>query len=187
MRAGIKPDTVIAAAADIADRDGWSEVTLSNVAGLLGIKTPSLYNHIAGLDDLRGKLSVHASRLLLGALVDAAVGRAGKEAFVEVGRAYVRFVREHPGLYEATYRFGAARPAEYDETAQEILSLLYRLLRPFGFSETDGVHAIRGLRSLLHGFASIESDGGFRMNVDRDESLNGIISRYIDGFGSADA
>lgn len=182
MRAGVKPETVVSAAADIADRDGWNEVTLSNVAGLLGIRTPSLYNHISGLDDLRAKLSVHASRMLLNALVDAAVGQSGKAVFVEVGKAYVRFVREHPGLYEATYRVGHPRPPEYEKLAEDILQLLYRLLRPFDLSETEAVHAVRGLRSLLHGFASIESAGGFRMDVDRDESLVVIVNRYMDGF-----
>lgn len=186
MRVGIKPEAVIAAAADIADNGGWNEVTPSNVAARLGIKTPSLYNHISGLDDLRQKLAVHASRKLLDRLIDAAVGQSGKAAIVQVGIAYVQFVREHPGMYEATYRIGMPRPPEYEQIAQDILRLLYRLLEPFRLTEEEAVHAIRGLRSLLHGFASLETVGGFRMAVDKDISLKRIIAHYIDGFHPSD-
>ncbi|MFC5531974.1 TetR-like C-terminal domain-containing protein [Cohnella yongneupensis] len=184
MRAGIKPESVVAAAADIADRNGWSDVTPSNVAGLLGIKTPSLYNHISGLDDLRNKLAVHAADMLLDRLIHAAVGQTGRAAFIAIGKAYVQFVREHPGMYEATYRIGMPRPPEFEKIAQDMLHLLYRLLEPFRLSDEDSVHAVRGLRSLLHGFASLEAAGGFQMNVDKDASLTIIISHYMDGFQS---
>ncbi|WP_027088117.1 TetR-like C-terminal domain-containing protein [Cohnella panacarvi] len=186
MRAGIKPDAVIAAAAEIADLGGWNDVTPSNVAARLGIKTPSLYNHISGQDDLRQRLAVHASRQLLERMIDAAVGQSGKTAIVNVGSAYVRFVREHPGLYEATYRVGMPRPPEYEQIAQDILRLLYRLLEPFRLTDEEAVHAVRGLRSLLHGFASLEASGGFQMPVDKDASLTRIISRYMDGFHPED-
>ena len=185
MRAGIKPETVVSAAADIANRSGWNEVTLSNVAGSPGIKTPSLYNHITGLDDLRQKLAIHASRMLLERVVHAAVGRSGKASIVAVGLAYVQFAREQPGLYEATNRIGTARSPEFEQAAQQILNLLYRLLEPYSLSEEQAVHAIRGLRSLLHGFASLEASGGVQMPVDPDASLNAIINHYMDGFQPA--
>ncbi|MFD0674179.1 TetR/AcrR family transcriptional regulator [Cohnella sp. GCM10027633] len=184
MRAGVKPESVVSAAADIANRSGWGEVTLANVAGLLGIKTPSLYNHISGLDDLRQKLAVHASRLLFDRMIDAAVGQTSTEAFLAVGASYVRFAREQPGLYEAFYRIGAVRPPEYEDIAQRILQLLYRLLEPFKLDEEQAVHAVRGLRSLLHGFASLEAAEGFRMSVDKDVSLRFIIVRYMEGIQS---
>lgn len=186
MRVGIKPEAVIAAAAEIADLGGWNDVTPSNVAARLGIKTPSLYNHISGQDDLRQKLAVHASRQLLGRMIDAAVGQSGKAAIVNVGVAYVRYVREHPGMYEATYRVGMPRPPEFEQIAQDILRLLYRLLEPFRLTEEEAVHAIRGLRSLLHGFASLEAAGGFQMPVDKDASLTRIIAHYMDGFQLSD-
>lgn len=181
MRAGVKTESVVAAAADLANRNGWSEVTLANVAGLLGIKTPSLYNHISGLDDLRQKLAVHAFRQLYDRMLGAAVGQSGTEAFLSVGDAYVGFAREQPGLYEATYRIGAAQPPEFEEIAVRILQLLYRLLEPFRLDEEQSVHAVRGLRSMLHGFATLEATGGFQMLVDRDASLHYIIGRYMEG------
>jgi AcrR family transcriptional regulator len=181
MRAGIKPEIVIGAAADIADRNGWGQVTLANVAGQLGIKTPSLYNHVEGLPDLRQKLSLHAIRLLRNGLNDAAIGQSGKQALIEVGKAYIEFVRVHSGLYEAINRVTDPKPPEFDKTAEHILALFIRLMQPLGLPDGEAVHAIRGLRSMVHGFASLESMGGFQMSEDLMESLTKAITYYIDG------
>ncbi|WP_239617545.1 TetR-like C-terminal domain-containing protein [Cohnella mopanensis] len=181
MRAGIKPEIVIATAADIADRIGWEQITLANVAGQLGIKTPSLYNHVEGLPDLRQKLALYASEQLRDQLHDAAIGHTGKQAFIEVGKAYVAFVRQHPGLYEAINRVSEPKPQMFEQTSEAILNLFIRLMQPLGIPSEEAVHAIRGLRSMVHGFASLEAMGGFQMQEDLMESLSKTITYYIDG------
>ena len=42
------------------------------------------------------------------------------------------------------------------------------------------IHAIRGLRALLHGFVALEAAGGFAMPQDLDESYR----RMVDGFAA---
>lgn len=183
MRAGIRLDDVVAAAAAIADSDGWEQATPGNVAARLGIRTPSLYNHVDGLPGLRRVLRTHALRLLLDRLRNAAVGQGGRQSLLELGLAYIGFVREHPGLYEAVNRQGApgTEPIEQTELAGQIMDLFARLLRPLGCSDERFVHALRGLRSLVHGFASLETLGGFRIPVDTDESLLQAVNFYLDG------
>jgi AcrR family transcriptional regulator len=181
MRAGIKPEIVIVAAAEIADRNGWDQVTLANVAGQLGIKTPSLYNHVEGLSDLRQKLALYAIRSLRDGLNDAAIGHSGKQALIEIGKAYVHFVHVHPGLYEAVNRVTEPKLPEFDQASTQILALFIRLMQPFGLPDAEAVHAIRGLRSMVHGFASLKSMGGFQLPVDLIESLTKSITYYIEG------
>ncbi len=181
MRAGIKPDSVVAAAAAIADRDGWDRITLASVAENLGIKTPSLYNHVEGLADLRQKLAAYALANLKDQLHDAAIGYSSKQAFIEVGHAYVQFVREHPGLYEAINRVVSPKPEAFEQASESILNLFIRLMLPLGILEEEAVHAVRGLRSMVHGFASLESMGGFQMKEDLKESLSKAITYYMDG------
>ena len=43
---------VIKTASDMADRNGLHNVSLKAIAENLGIRTPSLYNHIGSLDEL---------------------------------------------------------------------------------------------------------------------------------------
>ena len=46
--AGLDPERVVDAAAAIADAEGLDAVTLARVAGGLGVRAPSLYNHVDG-------------------------------------------------------------------------------------------------------------------------------------------
>ena len=48
-RANLTPDLVVAAAADLADRDGYDQVTISAVARDLGVRPASLYGHVRDL------------------------------------------------------------------------------------------------------------------------------------------
>lgn len=48
-RAGLDRHTLVIRAADIADDEGIEAVTLAALAGKLGVRSPSLYNHINGL------------------------------------------------------------------------------------------------------------------------------------------
>jgi hypothetical protein len=48
-------------------------------------------------------------------------------------------------------------------------------------SKDDRLHAVRGLRSLVHGFVSIEADGGFGLALDTDESFSRAVETYVAG------
>jgi AcrR family transcriptional regulator len=181
MKARINPEIVVAATADLADRIGLDQVTLAQVAEQLGIKTPSLYNHVEGMPDLRQKLAAHTANRLADRLGDAAIGQSGKQALIELGKAYLQFARQHPGQYEAINHVVAPQSPEFKHEAQRIMALFIRLMQPLGLPAEEAVHAVRGLRSLVHGFASLESMGGFQLPENPDESLTKAISYYLDG------
>ncbi|MNC62351.1 hypothetical protein D3C75_1123660 [compost metagenome] len=65
-----------------------------------------------------------------------------------------------------------------------MLSLIIRLLSGYELDAEDELHAVRGLRSLLHGFAALENKGGFGMPLDTNISLNWLISAFIAGIRS---
>ena len=62
----------------IADAEGLDAVTLARVAGGLGVRAPSLYNHVDGRAGLLRALALRGVRELTAALRDAAVGRVGR-------------------------------------------------------------------------------------------------------------
>lgn len=45
----------------------------------------------------------------------------------------------------------------------------------YGLHGEDGLHAVRGLRSVVHGFASLEVAGGFGLPLDCDESFRRLV------------
>lgn len=178
---GVTRAQAIAVAAELADQVGYEQLTLANVATQVGIKLPSLYNHIDGLPALRRELALLGTRLLGEQLARAAIGCAGDDAVAAVAQAYRAFVLEHPGLYAATVRAPAPGDAEHHALADAALAVIVTILGHYRLAGDDLVHAARGLRSIAHGFATIEQAGGFGIALDRDESYRRLIQAYLVG------
>ncbi|MCQ3975087.1 MAG: TetR family transcriptional regulator, partial [Anaerolineae bacterium] len=114
----------------------------------------------------------------------AAIGKAGGAALIAVGQAYRRYVLEHPGVYTASVRAPAPDDIEMQQVSQTIIEVLLAVLEPYGLDEESAIHAIRGLRSIAHGFTTLELAGGFGLALDRDESFMGLLRAYVVGLGA---
>jgi AcrR family transcriptional regulator len=156
-------------------------VSLTALAQALEIRTPSLYNHVANLDDLQFGLTVYGAGLLLTDLRQAVQGLVGQEAIMAMAIAYRQFAREHPGLYPLTIRAPEPEEAELVALSQELVQLLLLIMSSLGLQGDEAIHAIRGLRAILHGFTSLEAVGGYKMALDQEESFRRLVSAYIEG------
>jgi AcrR family transcriptional regulator len=173
--------TILEAAGELADHNGIYEVTLANLAKKLGIRPPSLYNHFEGLPGLRKQLAIYGLNQLYEHLANAAIGVSGIDALLTVSRNYVQFAREHPGVYEATLFAPDPEDPEVQQAGSKIVDLSVRLLACLELEGERAIHAVRGLRSILHGFSSLEQRGGFKMSLDLDESLAIIVKSFLAG------
>jgi AcrR family transcriptional regulator len=180
-RQGLDTARVVDEAARIADADGLSEVTLARVAATLGVRAPSLYNHVEGRGGLMRLVSLRGSSALGETLRDAGVGRAGADAVRALGHAYRDFARRHPGLYAATVRAPAADDTEAKEAAARVVSVVVAVLAGFGLEGDLALHHVRVIRSGLHGFVTIEAAGGWGLPLDLDESFELLLATLIAG------
>lgn len=181
VRPGLDRAAVVRAAAELFDEANGGDVTLAQIAGKLGVRTPSLYNHIGGQDELRQELAICGVRQLRDRMGRAAIGKSGDDAIVAVAHAYRAFAHERPGLYWITLRAPAAGDQELQSASQEALSVLQLVFQHYGLTESAEIHAIRSLRSLIHGFVSLEMAGGFGLPVDIDESFRYLLDMFIRG------
>jgi AcrR family transcriptional regulator len=184
-RAGLSTAAVVAAAAVIADAEGLDRLTLARVAAAAGVRTPSLYNHVESLDDVRRRVALLALRDLADALRDAAVGRAGDDALVAMADAYRAYARRHPGRYAATQRAPAEGDEEMRAAAKGAVDVVLAILRGYGLEGDDAIHAARAVRSALHGFVALETGGGFGIPVDLDESYARMVRALARGLRDA--
>jgi len=180
-RAGLSRAVIAADAAELVDEIGWDQLTLAAVAARFGVRQPSLYKHIAGLAELRRDISVLAGRELHDDLTAAAVGRSGPDAMQSMAAAYRTFAKKHPGRYAASVIAPPAGDTEYEQVAAAAVRTVSAVLAGYGLSGDDTIHAIRGLRALMHGFVSLEGAGGFALPQDLDESYR----RLVDGFSES--
>lgn len=187
-RPGLGTASVTLAGAQLADETGLDRLTMGVLAERLGVKTPSLYKHVDNVADLVHRIGVLSMDELADAVGDAIRGRAGAEALTAAAQAMRGYVKEHPGRYAAG---NAARPTGDDDplvaAAQRVLDVLGAVLHGYHLDPAQHVHALRMLRSSLHGFATLEASGGFMIDTDVDESFTWLVSTIDQGLRAGSA
>ncbi len=185
-RRRLNREVVVEKAVEMADAVGRHDaVSLTALAAAVEVRVPSLYNHLASLDDLYHAMAVYGTQRLVVCLREAAAGKLGREALLAMAHAYRRFAREHPGIYPLTIRAPEPDDEVLAALARELVQMLLLVLASFGLQGEDALHAVRGFRALLHGFTALEAAEGFKMALDRDESFNRLVATYLDGLTPA--
>ena len=183
-RSNLTKEIVVQTAADLLNADGPGALSLNRLAEKLDIRTPSLYNHVDGLSGLMRELSILNARNLTQRLSDAAIGRSGPPAVMSIMQSYRTYIKESTGLYLSTLRASGTQDEVDPELQQEearSLKVAMAVMDSFDLQGEDAVHAVRALRSLVHGFATLEVSGGFGMPLDLDESFSRLIDLFIAG------
>ncbi|RUT34400.1 TetR/AcrR family transcriptional regulator [Arsenicitalea aurantiaca] len=180
-RQGLTREAVIIAAARLADAEGLDALSLANLAAALGVKSPSLYNHLGGLADLHQALALAGMREITARMTKAAVGRAGPDALLALGHAYRDFARQRPGLYAASLRAPEPDDREMIAAAEAAVETVTDALRAFGLEGEEALHATRGLRAIIHGFVALEFGGGFGLPLDLDRSFSTVLEIFSQG------
>ncbi|MEV1173764.1 WHG domain-containing protein [Nonomuraea sp. NPDC049784] len=177
-RAGLSQDAIVDLAMGILDEEGPSAVTLSAVAGRAGVATPSLYKHVRNLAELNTLVSIRVMEELADRAREAVLGRTGAEALRAFMNAWRAYVVAHPGRYAAMIQ--APRP-ELAEAGTRLVDIVLAVLRAYGLEGADAIHAARCLRSVVHGFAVLETAGAFGLPVDLDDSYELLTQMIISG------
>ncbi|WP_306206709.1 TetR/AcrR family transcriptional regulator [Actinoplanes sp. RD1] len=181
-RAGLAPASVVAAGAALADEIGFANLTMGLLAERVGVKTPSLYKHVASLEALQHGIASQARAELIDTAARAAVGKSGAEAIRAFATAWRRWALDHPGRYAATVRAPTTEDDEEDRRlANEGLRIMYDILAGLDLHGSRLTDAARVLRSALHGFATLESAGGFGLPRDVDRSFAFLVDTLIAG------
>ncbi len=177
---------ILERAAWLADRDGLDTLTLTALAGELGIRPPSLYNHVASLEELRQALATRALGELDAALGRAAQGVAGAKAILALGEAYRAYAHVHPGLYAAIAAVSASKTPELHAARGALLDTVGAVLRGFDLvGKKEVLHAMRAFYSLMHGFVSLEAAGGFALPVEPTASFRWLLTHFSAGLSGS--
>ena len=187
MRQGLTVDAVVRAGADLADEIGFDQVTVSELARRLGVRTPSLYAHIDSATDLSVRICALALDELADLVSAAISGSSGRSAVLALLETYGDYARRHPGRYAAMRLRLPTTPSTADEGASIALTagrrhaaLLRATLRDYDLSGDTEVHAIRLLGSVVRGFASLDSADAFGHSGPPSEESRAYIAEALD-------
>ncbi|WP_228974788.1 TetR/AcrR family transcriptional regulator [Streptomyces sp. DH12] len=174
-RAGLTPERLTLAGAELADEVGFEHVTVSALARRFDVRVASLYSHVRSSQDLKTRIALLALEELADRAADALAGRAGKDALTALANVYRDYAREHPGRYAAT-RTPLDPQTAATSAGGRHASMTRALLRGYDLAEPDRTHAVRLLGSVFHGYVSLEMGGGFSHSApDTDETWSRIL------------
>ncbi|MFT4283609.1 MAG: TetR-like C-terminal domain-containing protein [Protaetiibacter sp.] len=184
-RAGLSRGAVVAIAVELLETDSAAPLTLAAVAARAGVAVPSLYKHVRSLDELRDGVAVVGVTRLAEAVEEATHGLTGFAAFAAAGRAIRAEARAHPALYLAS------QPAPGREASAELLAVADRgvgalaaIVREAGIPAAREVDAVRIVRSAVHGFAVLETAGGFGLPDDVNASFERLLAAVWAGLAT---
>ncbi len=182
---GLTRAQVVEAAGELADQDGLAALSLASVAATLGVRSPSLYKYVDGLDGLRRQLSIHASTLLADELAASVEGLEGTSALRAIAEQLRSFALRHPGLYASF--LPAPTPDEDPEVAAALaqpVRVVGSVLAGMGIDAATIVPLIRALRAAVHGFVDLELRGGFGLADDIGDSFATTIDLVIEAISA---
>jgi len=175
-RARLDHESVLTAAEELVDREGYDALTMTLLAAELDTRVSSLYNHVANLEDLRAEIQVRAMELLGKHVRRAAMGHAGADGLRVLSHELRAFARSYPQRYAAITRAPINREAFF-VAAGETLEALAVMVRSAGLPEERILPTGMAIFSALHGFVSLEVSGYFG-GVD---DLDAVFAQVIRG------
>ncbi|HEY3736862.1 MAG TPA: hypothetical protein VGL26_05405 [Jatrophihabitans sp.] len=173
---GLNTESVVTAAVDLVDLDGFDSLSLSSLAQRLGIRVPSLYKHIDGIDDLKQRISEKAKLDLYGKLEAAALDRYGVAAFRAVATAYRDFAIQYPG------RFDAAGYKARLSTLPTISPSLERVAEECGIPTEHAARTVQALRASMRGLLALQVETTPELSGTVYESLLDLLEAGLVNF-----
>jgi len=178
---------IVAAARTIAEREGWSAVTIRRLADQIQYSQPVLYSHFANREAIVAAVAVEGFREITARLLEAASRATGpRDAVENVAKAYLAFALGHPALYEAMFvlptdlRFAEAGTRPELNAAYEALAAV---VTPFCVEVAVVTEAFW---AALHGLAELERSGRIRPGA-RSERIGLVVGVVVLSEGSSRA
>ena len=184
-RAGLDYETIVQAAAELVDKGGLNALSMATLASQLGVRAPTLYHYFAGLEGLRRALALRGLQEASKKLGHAVMGKAGDDAVLALAHSLRSFAKDHPGLYEAAQHAPDPQDDEWQTAGREVVEIMLRALSAYDLSQDDALHAVRMLRSIVHGCVSLERAGGFGLPLAVDETFRRLLVSFLSYLHSA--
>jgi TetR/AcrR family transcriptional regulator, tetracycline repressor protein len=144
VRRGLTREQVLAAAVRVVDEEGLDALSMRRLGQALGVEAMSLYNHVAGKDDLLD--GVH------GAILAGVPRPARRGAWVARARALARSVREVLRAHPRALVLFATRPAVVPASLALFEEAL-AIVDDAGLDPDEGVRVVHGLLAYVVGSA----------------------------------
>ena len=183
-RNNISAELIVESSARLSNEFGLDNLSLKMIAEELDIKSPSLYNHISSLDEIKEKLMIYGWKQLEKQAIESAVGVSGYEALRAMCCAFYDYSTNNKGVFSAMLWYNKFESDEKNSATTKLFEVLHKILAPLNISENNIEHIIRTLRSFLEGFSLLVNNNAFGNPISIKESFNLSLEIIIKGIKS---
>lgn len=178
---GLDKAAVIERAALLANENGLESVTIKELADSLNIRSPSLYNHIASLEELRKELMLFGWKQAEERLINSARDMEGYEAIRQMCREFYAYATENKGVFSAMLWYNKYTDESSMSATSGLFSMIYENMEKIGISRERAEHLIRTMRGLLEGYSLLVNNGAFGHPANIDESFEISLDVLMEG------
>ena len=169
--------TVVRVAAEVADRDGWTNLTLSQVAREVDRHVTTLYAHVDSLDALRRHVALLAFDELAERAGGVAMGRTREDALRAIAEVYRDYALAHPGRVAAMHAIRVDDEPDLRDAAAGLATPIRATLRSYGLDDERVAVAHRVFSSTVLGLVR---------NLATDDAFDAAIRLFVLGLSSGD-
>ena len=184
LKNSISDELIIQTSASIANKVGLSNLSLKIIAEELNIKSPSLYNHISSLEEIKQRLMVYGWKQMEEKMLDSAVGVSGYEALKNMCYAFYDYATNNKGVFTAMLWYNKYESVEKEKATTRLFNMIFKVMKPLDISDVNINHIIRTLRSFLEGFSLLVNNNSFGNPVSIKESFDLSLEIIMNGIKS---
>lgn len=181
LKHGVSVDRIIEVSAKLSEEVGMENLTLKMIADELKIKSPSLYNHVVGLDDIKSKLMIYGWNQIESKMINAAAGVSGYDALRSMSSAFYDYAIRNKGIFNAMLWYNKYENEITKQTTSRLFDLLFKILTSLNISQENINHIIRTFRSFLEGYALLVNNNAFGHSLPVKKSFDLSVEIIING------
>jgi len=171
-------EEILQAARALIEREGVANLSMQAVAEAVGIRAPSLYKRFADRATLLSAVERESFVTIRRVLERASASGTPRQALDEMARAYRRFAKGHPRLYEMLFSRSAPGGTDADraraEASEPVLARMTELV-----GEDKALASTRVMNAFVHGFVSMENAGAFKLGPGVDDAFALGIATFL--------
>ena len=174
-------DEIVAAALNLARRDGIAGITARGLGAELGVSSRPIFTAFRNMEEVQQK-TVFAARALYNSYVEK--GLAEEIAFKGVGMQYIRFAREEPRLFGLLFMTADDTALSLNDILPAIDdnsdSILASIQKSYGLSREQSNKLYQNMWIFTHGIACLCATGVSRLTEDEvSEWLTEVFTGFL--------
>ena len=177
----INEEIIIETSAKLVNNIGLDNLSLKLIAKNLNIKSPSLYNHISSLEEIKEKLMLYGWKQMEEKIIDSTIGVSGYDALRNMCNAFYEYSTNNKGVFTAMLWYNKYKNEELNIATTKLFNIIFKILKPLNISEDNINHIIRTLRSFLEGFSLLVNNNAFGNPISIKDSFDLSLEIIING------